>query len=57
MRQNPQRFSPGSRLGAILDAKFRKYIANVDLDRMRREIKLGRDFLISQSFGNESQYL
>ena len=43
-------------MSAILDRKFGEYIASVNLDRMQREIKLGRDFLIGQPFGDELEY-
>ena len=55
-RKDPQGPAPGDRLGAILDRKFGEYIARVDLDRMRREIKPGSDFLIGKPFGDELEY-
>ena len=45
-RENPQRLAFGNRLRTILDPEFPEDVARVDLDRMQREEKPGRDLLI-----------
>ena len=44
--QDPQGSGRSNRLGPVVDAEFAVDIAVVDLDRMQREEKPGRDFRI-----------
>jgi hypothetical protein len=54
--QDPQCSCPGNRLRPAADTEFAIDIAGVGLDRVRREEKPGREFLIGQPLGEELQY-
>ena len=54
--QKTQSSCPGNRLRPAVDIEFAIDIARVDLDRIQREIKPGRDFWIGQPLRDELQY-